>query len=856
MRNSVVFLILFCLLSSTSVKMQGQALPSLETAKEISKGTLPNGIEYFLVNNSYETGFADYALVRKEGIIDDNGRKSLTYLKHFVTRQPYRLLSENGVSYGREGYISRLPSATLFSFKDVPTYKSEVADSTLMMVMDIASGSRSPQAIIISGDIDVSKIRERMDLLSMMAGKLDKPAASSVYDWKASDEMRVSIGANDAKDISTIELTYRTERQDQSSMNTAVPLISRSYAEILSQIVKSRVSTAFSRAGLSIAKIDCRYIDSAQSPYEEYYNFKFYVSSKDIGQACAIIARQFASIDKYGASIEELNDAKINIEFEADQGSSKTVLNNSEYVDKCVASYLYGSNLAPRTTIDNLLHNKNLAADRELSLVNNFASALLDSEKNLILKIENPEGIDSDTFKRVFLSSWNDTEKYKTEEIGELSFNDDKAKIKLKSTADEPISGGKIWTFSNGIKVLFKHVPCDGKFYYSLMLKHNLASFPGLKYGEGPFADDIFEFSDIAGMSGAHFRQALKREKISMDASVNISNTLISGSAPSGNFNKLMSALSDFAYKRKANETSFKAYKNTAILKESLRSLEPKDVISIMDSTMRPEYLYTGRSMVSSLGDDFAKRSESFFDNAFSKVNDGMLILIGDLDEEKTQKDLCRYLSSFKTSNKLSNSIGSQGLFSSGSISHFEQSASGSIGGLERGAYISLSAPLTYNINNYMAFKAAEVVVRKELSKQLVEQGIYPELETKMEFYPAERMTIYISCHPCDPDGLPLGIIPAEPEEILERLRIFADELPSIPISDAEMKAYKALLLNEAKREDGQIANIMNAVLLRYSDGKDIVSGKTNAINSLNSNKVKTILEALVGGSEVEYVID
>ena len=45
--------------------MQGQPLPSLGTAPEIKRSTLPDGIQIYLVTNPARKGFADFALVQR-----------------------------------------------------------------------------------------------------------------------------------------------------------------------------------------------------------------------------------------------------------------------------------------------------------------------------------------------------------------------------------------------------------------------------------------------------------------------------------------------------------------------------------------------------------------------------------------------------------------------------------------------------------------------------------------------------------------------------------------------------------------------------------------------------------------------
>ena len=170
------------LLLLSSFMMHGQGLPSLGTAQEIQRGSLPDGIQFYLVTNPDQKGFADFALVQRGRRDGAEARALLRELPHFGRRAPYRFLADHGIGYGQEGYISLPADAALFSFHDVPTYDERVADSTLLMLFDMAAAYDKPQAVIICGDIDAARIRERMDLLSMMVPPLENDFPGIAYE--------------------------------------------------------------------------------------------------------------------------------------------------------------------------------------------------------------------------------------------------------------------------------------------------------------------------------------------------------------------------------------------------------------------------------------------------------------------------------------------------------------------------------------------------------------------------------------------------------------------------------------------------------------------------------------------------
>ena len=61
----------------------GQALPALPKASEITVGTLPDNVSYYLVNNTVSKGYADFALIRKSYSDIDASRAALSALPHF-----------------------------------------------------------------------------------------------------------------------------------------------------------------------------------------------------------------------------------------------------------------------------------------------------------------------------------------------------------------------------------------------------------------------------------------------------------------------------------------------------------------------------------------------------------------------------------------------------------------------------------------------------------------------------------------------------------------------------------------------------------------------------------------------------
>lgn len=412
-----------------------------------------------------------------------------------------------------------------------------------------------------------------------------------------------------------------------------------------------------------------------------------------------------------------------------------------------------------------------------------------------------------------------------------------------------------MWTFANGVRVVFKKMDTAGEFHYALMLRGGISYVPDLHAGEGAFVEDMLALSSIAGHKGRDFMSVLSANGITMEVEAGLSDMRISGMAPKAKLPLLMRALLAISRERKPDAEEFEYYRKAEALRIDMGALSPRNVNSLMDSIMRPNYFYTDRKFISNLRDDLPERAEKYFASEFSKVNDGMLVLVGDLDEEMLKKELTRTVGGFSCQNKYSPRPKVSSRFASGSVTYMSESLPGLVGGGEIGVNIGMSAAVSYTIDNYIAFKAAVACIEKELVRELAGCGAYAEVSDKLEIFPSERMSLYVNCHPCMASGLPGSVSPGDPLSILEAVRKVTARLGVLEISETDLKAYKEVLVSEFEYSRTDPESVMLSVLVRYSEGKDLVTNFSRAVDKLTADDIKKVLALLQRGAEVEYVI-
>ncbi len=81
------------------------------------------------------------------------------------------------------------------------------------------------------------------------------------------------------------------------------------------------------------------------------------------------------------------------------------------------------------------------------------------------------------------------------------------------------------------------------------------------------------------------------------------------------------------------------------------------------------------------------------------------------------------------------------------------------------------------------------------------------------------------------------------------------DEVLSGPVGGPELASCKALLANEYSISLADPAVYTDAILMRYSSGKDVLTSYNEKINGISADKIKEVFSALAGGMRVEYVV-
>lgn len=841
-------------------------LPSLPVAPEIRTGVLANGLTYYLVTNPSFAGLVDVALVQRAGLQDENessrgettvqSRASLTDLPHFSRSTPFSFMRDKAMWPSSEGFVKVGEDATVFRFDRLVLSRGrEIVDSTLLMVFDIVGRGTGPmkkyyspqnQAVIVAGDINAEAVLGKMNMLSLLVPVSPGETAGQQYKWEDRIEPEYSFRKPIGNEPESIHVVYRYPRTARENMSTAIPLVSSRYASELKVIIIRRLSRALRAAGIPYGAIHFDYVSSAACPGDERFEVEVDVTGDRLAEAAAVAASVFSDLDRGGVTIDEYKDVAGQMSTELARRYGREMVSNAHYVNRCISSFLYGADLASAQTRMDFFSRRIMEDRTAVSLFNNFVSALFDKGRNLtITAVSN---VDPGDLKEVFQHSW-DTSVRPVPVVCRADstlLQKSPVKSKIKSEVPEPMSGGQLWTFANGIRVIYRPLKDKtGLVHYSWLLKGGFSQMQGLLPGEGACLSDVFCQGIVSGMSYERFNDMLLANGVMMQVEVTMSDFRITGVAPKKRLNLLMKSLQAMTSDRKYSQENYDFYRQCS----AIRNKEIPPVRPALDSLLHNDLAYSDVRRPVELRDDFPKMAERYFASQTGKMNDGVLVISGNLDEVALKKLLCRYMGGFRTE-KVS--------AARSRIRRDRVSTRRTVWTRGERPLIGMafSSPFTYTSESFMAANVAASAMRDAVSSAIASSGWRTEADWKVTLFPEEALNLVMVLSPASPDGLPASLMPEDSvDNVLSRARKAVSAIGSRGITQRSLVSGKSMTSNAYAAWMSSPSMVSYMLFMRYCYGKDLMTDYSSRIASVTPAKVNPVLDGLASGGIAEYVV-
>ena len=815
--------IVLCIVAGliSSITVPAQSLPQLPRDERIQTGILRCGVPYYMVSSPTEKGYADFAVVRSG--VDQPAFEGTGFL------------ARSGVSPRRTGYSVRNGASTVLRFDHVPVYDPAVLDSMLLVSFAAVAAADVPQAMVICGDIDAVEVRKKMDIFSMLVQRRSfAESAAASYLWQPREAPVLSLRKGTP---ASLRVTYSAPRVPLAQMNTALSLVTAILGDEFRTIAAHRLERALQDANVPYGEVRTSLRGSADASGDEQYILEVTTSDAYLKEVERILSGTLGSLDAYGATVEEFMDAKKVMCPEMVRSAAGTP-SNAAFVDRCIAHFLYGADLAPLSERLRLFARKSVSDSVETRLFNNFTTALLDPLGNLSLRwrsasdsLDLVEGLVR-YYRGYLLGEMTLPTTDYSWQADTLGFAQDCPRVKLKSEKAETISGGLLWTFNNGMRVVYKQIPRVGYFDYALILPGGLAQIRGLDAGEGGYVGDMLSLYQVGGLQNRAFRDLLSVRGISLDTAVDQNAMVIRGEAPQDGLHLLLKTFLSLANGRRYDDRAFEIYTRNALE-------TPPSVDDRLYAYLNEGEVCAVRRDPKAFSLNTRLKAEMLFEERFSRMNESVLVLVGDLDPTALKKTLTRYLGGFRPLKVPAQRRSVRSPLKTGSVLREEKNG-------HRALEVRLETEYALTGVHYYAASVAAEAMRRHLVRALAPKGFSVRVRTGMASSPQERLWMRISCYPTGED--------ADWTEALELLRAAIRTAPSAPLPAADLKALKNRILAQATDALATPGGTVDMVVMRYAFGKDLVTRYSENIASIEADKVRDMLKVLSTGARVELI--
>ncbi|MGN0190563.1 MAG: hypothetical protein ACI39U_02805, partial [Candidatus Cryptobacteroides sp.] len=476
--------------------------------ERIAFGTFQNGMHYYAVQNSTETGFADFALVCRRHDENDLQPSDLLSDKRRIKKRSFqKFLSDNSVAPDRSGYASLSDDSMSLHFSSVMLNRSPKLTDSLFLALFDAAESLAAQgvpldelAIIVSGDIDRPATLEKMKIFSLMIR--DNSENCRATEAGTYEEPVPEIKVEDKGGYLKISGIFPFRAVKDGCSNTA------SYA-VMNQLASTLGAVAVDLTGKSLDMESIPYTGAGFSLSKKKYGKKDVWKRLEI-HFCTIPVVKDAAIEAFAralSSLPKMNYPELRVaarKYYYGKSVNVSAMTNAEFIRLCEDSFIYGSPLICDSALRRFCRSKEVADSLGLNIMQDFAAAVVRSPLDSAVS-----------------AAWTgDLPAYRPD-FGELeklpALPEKKSRVR---TSVETLTDGTLYKAPNGFRVYYKRVPGADKIHWGMSIGRGYSLMEGLEPGQAAFLSEILPLFSVCGIPAQDFQNLLSFKGITCETKV------------------------------------------------------------------------------------------------------------------------------------------------------------------------------------------------------------------------------------------------------------------------------------------------------------------------------------------------
>lgn len=514
---------------------QSGSLPNLSDDRGISVDVLPNGVVYYFADNKSHKGMQSLRLVQKvaEDLTEDElytiARKRFTDVRYGdVSLDDF--LGRNGLLPTSDGYISCRRGSIEYTFDNFSSARDDsVLDTVLLSIFNLAQFAAlqgmpsSAQAIVVSGDFNRDVMLSKLKMLCLLNPYVPGEKPEYEYNWTKPEDGESKVETEGGA-VSKVYVHWRGARTPEKYMKTILPVVSGRMVGELGGILRSRLVPVFRSKGYDVWMDYDRHC-SDDCCGDETVSLTINCRGTIRSEVKDILIRELDRLYTYGVSQDEYVVAREAFRF-AWTSKSAGMTDNLTYLDRCASNFLYGSSLAnDAVRLSNVY--RDLPDSTQTLHFNRYVRGLLAQSSSVDSSLETYDA--ATVLSRV---------------RSELDGGNTAPGVKQPKDKEEYVTGGVIWTFPNGINVIYKERDTKGLTYFAY------ASKGGRQYA------DYEKLTSLEGISEEEFSYNLRSLGIEYDVRLHPSDVCLHGCSYTESFPDVLKLLAAIS-RRKGNEGVF-----------------------------------------------------------------------------------------------------------------------------------------------------------------------------------------------------------------------------------------------------------------------------------------------------------
>ena len=571
------------------------------------------------------------------------------------------------------------------------------------------------QGLIIVGDIDVDAIEARIKEMFADIKAPVNPAPRPQFMIEANVDPIVAIASDPEQTNYEVNLYYKTETTPDSLKNDVQYWMAEYVLNIISQMEINRLQDITKKANPPFVYGYSYYSNYYVAPTEDAWcSMAMAKDAAGIDEAITALVTENKRMALFGFTASEYERAKADFMKQIEsQYNERNNTENRRYVNECLQNFLSNEPMMGIET-EYALYQQ-VIPNLPLEAINMYAQQLI-HEDNLVIVVTAPKK-DGETLptKEEILDTYAkanaaEVEPY-TEEVfdGPIVPNMPKPG-KIKKEADMHEFDAKVWTLSNGMKVIVKKTTFkEDEIRFSATSDGGISVLKQDDYLTLQELSDLIKLGGVGNFSATDLPKVLAGKKLRVNPYIDVYSEGMSGQCTPKDLETMMQIIYLSFTAPRSDEEAFLSYVQRT--KAALENQELNPMITFSDSLIKVLYNNHPLRMRMKAEDvdklDYAKAMEMYNDR-FKDPNNFTFYFVGNIDEATFKPLVEQYLASLKKNKRKETWKDiNLGIPENDYICHYEKDM------LQPKAtiYMILNGTMEYNYRNQLYMKALSDVM-------------------------------------------------------------------------------------------------------------------------------------------------